>query len=236
MSDKTVLVIEDDNDIRELITYNLVREGYQVLESSDGEDGLSKAKSKPCDLILLDLMLPGVSGLEICKNLRAAPKTANIPIIMVTAKGEEADIVVGLELGADDYVVKPFSPKVLMSRVRAVLRRQRTSTDATSGAPIKFDNLEIHSGKREVLIDSKPIDLTYTEFQILYFLASRPGWVFTRYQIVDAAKGEGYPVTDRAVDVHIVSLRKKLGACGKYIETIRGVGYRFAEQIPEAEE
>jgi len=236
MSEKTVLVIEDDNDIRELIKYNLVREGYRVAEAAHGEDGLTKATSTPCDLILLDLMLPGISGLEICRSLKTAPKTAGIPVIMVTAKGEEADIVVGLELGADDYVVKPFSPKVLMSRVRAVLRRQRTSADATTGATIRFDNLEIHAGKREVLIDGKPIDLTYTEFQILYFLASRPGWVYTRYQIVDAAKGEGYPVTDRAVDVHIVSLRKKLGAYDRLIETIRGVGYRFADQTPEVEE
>ena len=236
MSKETILFIEDDNDIRELVRYNLVREGYRVFEAAGGEGGLSMAKSTSFDLILLDLMLPGINGLEICRILRADSQTAGMPIIMVTAKGEEADIVVGLELGADDYVVKPFSPKVLLARIRAVLRRRRTSVAAPEDANLRFDNLEIHPGKREVRVEGKTIDLTYTEFQILHVLASRPGWVFTRYQIVDAVKGEDYPVTDRAVDVHIVNLRKKLGACGGLIETIRGVGYRFAEPPSGVEE
>lgn len=236
MTEEKILVIEDDNDIRELIRYNLIREGYKVSESSDGEDGLSKANSASFDLILLDLMLPGINGIEICKSLKGNPRTAGIPIIMVTAKGEEADIVIGLELGADDYVAKPFGPKVLIARIKAVLRRKQISVAAETGKAIKLDNLEINPGKREVLVDGKQVDLTFTEFQIIHFLASKPGWVFTRYQIVDAVKGEDYPVTDRSVDVQIVGLRKKLGPYGKNIETIRGVGYRLSEKITDGEE
>jgi two-component system alkaline phosphatase synthesis response regulator PhoP len=236
MAEVKILVVEDDNDIRELIRYNLTRDGYQVSESSDGEDGLSKASSASFDLILLDLMLPGINGIELCKRLKSNTRTAGIPIIMVTAKGEETDIVIGLELGADDYVAKPFSPKVLMARIKTVLRRKEFSATAETGRSIKFDNLEIHPGKREVLVDGKQVDLTFTEFQIIHFLASKPGWVFTRYQIVDAVKGEDYPVTDRSVDVQIVGLRKKLGPYGKYIETLRGVGYRFSEKTTGGEE
>jgi DNA-binding response OmpR family regulator len=230
MAGEKILIIEDDADIRELIRYNLVREGYQVYEDVDGKGGLETAQSESFDLILLDLMLPGKSGLEICKFLKADSSTANIPIVMVTAKGEESDIVIGLELGADDYVVKPFSPKVLLARIRAVLRRRGASPEAETAPVIRFDSLEIHRGKRELRIDGKQVDLTYTEFQILLFLASKPGWVFTRYQIVDAVKGTDYPVTDRSVDVQIVGLRKKLGEYGKCIETIRGVGYRFSDK------
>ena len=236
MAEERILVIEDDSDIRELIRYHLIRDGYSVLESSNGEDGLTKATTAEADLILLDLMLPGISGMEICKNLKANPRTAGIPIVMVTAKGEEADIVIGLELGADDYVVKPFSPKVLLARIKAVIRRRREPSEATAQVSRRFDGLEIHEGKREVHVDGKPVDLTYTEFQILQFLAARPGWVFTRYQIVDAVKGEDYPVTDRAVDVQIVGLRRKLSTYGRYIQTVRGVGYRFAGPAHEVEE
>jgi len=236
MAEQTILVIEDDADIRELIRYHLVRDGYAVLESPQGEDGLAKATSTTPDLILLDLMLPAISGIDICKQLKANPLVAGIPIVMVTAKGEEADIVIGLELGADDYVVKPFSPKVLLARIKSVLRRRRPPSGAKTTTPLKFDGLEIHEGKREVQVDGKQVELTYTEFQILHFLAARPGWVFTRYQIVDAVKGEDYPVTDRAVDVQIVGLRRKLGAYGKFIQTVRGVGYRFADSAQEAEE
>jgi two-component system, OmpR family, alkaline phosphatase synthesis response regulator PhoP len=236
MANETILIIEDDHDIRELIRFNLNREGYRVSESADGQDGLAKAKASGFDLILLDLMLPGISGLEICRSLKGNPQTANTPVIMVTAKGEESDIIVGLELGADDYVVKPFSPRILLSRIKAVIRRRRVTSDSALGGSILLDNLEIHEGKREVRVDGHTVDLTYTEFQILYFLAGKPGWVFTRYQIVDAVKGEDYPVTDRAVDVHIVGLRKKLGSCGKLIETVRGVGYRFLDPANPVEE
>jgi two-component system phosphate regulon response regulator PhoB len=233
MGNEKILIIEDDGDIRELIRYNLAREGYLVSEAGEGKSGLEMARTETFDLILLDLMLPNMNGLEICKVLKGDSDTARIPIIMVTAKGEESDIVIGLELGADDYVVKPFSPKVLLARVKAVLRRKEISGETGLDAVIKIDNLEIHPGKREVHLNGNPIDLTYTEFQILHFLASRPGWVFTRYQIVDTIKGIDYPVTDRSVDVQIVGLRKKLGIFGKYIETIRGVGYRFASQVSD---
>jgi two-component system, OmpR family, alkaline phosphatase synthesis response regulator PhoP len=229
MAESTVLVIEDDHDIRELIRHHLARDGYRVEEAADGPGGLSKARSGAFDLVLLDLMLPGMTGLEVCKSLKSDPQTAGIPVVMVTAKGEEADIVVGLELGADDYVIKPFSPKVLLARVRAVIRRRSRPLEGAPGAILRLDRLEINEGKREVLVDGKPVDLTYSEFQILHFLAQRPGWVFTRYQIVDAVKGEAYPVTDRAVDVQIVGLRRKLGSAGKLIETVRSVGYRFAD-------
>ncbi len=236
MAGEKILIIEDDADIRELMRYNLVREGYQASEAVDGREGLESARSKSVDLILLDLMLPGISGREICKTLKGDSVTADIPIIMVTAKGEESEIVAGLELGADDYVVKPFSPKVLIARIKAVLRRKDIFRDAETAPIIKFDGLEVHRGKRELHVDGKPVDLTYSEFQILLFLASKPGWVFTRYQIVDAVKGTDYPVTDRSVDVQIVGLRKKLGPYGTNIETIRGVGYRFSEKATEGEE
>jgi len=229
MAESTVLIIEDDHDIRELIRHHLARDGYRVEEAADGPGGLSKARSGAFDLILLDLMLPGMTGLEVCRSLKNDPQTAGAPVVMVTAKGEEADIVVGLELGADDYVIKPFSPKVLLARVRAVIRRRSRPPEAPPGAILRLDRLEINEGKREVLVDGKPVDLTYSEFQILHFLALRPGWVFTRYQIVDAVKGEAYPVTDRAVDVQIVGLRRKLGSAGKLIETVRSVGYRVAD-------
>ncbi len=178
------------------------------------------------DLIVLDLMLPDMDGLEVTKIMKGDSNTQNIPIIMLTAKGEESDIVIGLELGADDYVTKPFSPRVLVARVKALLRR-RKSFVVEDFSSLKVGNILIHPGRREVTVDGKKVDLTFTEFSILNFLARRPGWVFTRFQIVDAVRGEDYPVTDRSVDVQIVGLRKKLGQAGNLIETVRGVGYRF---------
>ncbi len=223
-----ILVVDDEEDILELLRYNLDREGYQVVCAASGEKALKKIKSAPLDLIVLDLMLPGIDGLEVTKKLKNDPENRNIPIIMLTAKGEEADIVTGLELGADDYVTKPFSPRILIARIRAVIRRQaKEAVDYTS--EIQINDLLIHPGMHNVLVKGKPVELTFTEFQVLLFLARRPGWVFTRSQIVDAIRGDGYPVTDRSVDVQIVGLRKKLGPCGKYIETVRGVGYRFKE-------
>lgn len=229
MSKERILVVEDEEDILELISYNLSREGYQVAGVTSGEKALKKIKSEPYDLIVLDLMLPGIDGLEVAKVLKKDAKTNNIPIIMLTAKGEESDIVSGLELGADDYVTKPFSPRILVARTRAVLRRQSTDQPNDS-AIIQIHDILIHPGRREVLIQGSPVELTYTEFQVLYYLARRPGWVFTRTQIVDAVRGDDYPVTDRSVDVQIVGLRKKLGSWGQYIETVRGVGYRFREK------
>ncbi|MEA1901308.1 MAG: response regulator transcription factor [Thermodesulfobacteriota bacterium] len=230
MAKECILVVDDEEDILELVRYNLAREGYQVISASSGEKCLKKAGSEKLDLIVLDLMLPGIDGLEVAKNLKSYSKTKHVPIIMLTAKGEEADIVTGLELGADDYVTKPFSPRILIARVRAVIRRKKKEEETNDDMSlIQVHDIVINPHKREILANGKPVDLTFTEFQVLYYLAKRPGWVFTRTQIVDAVRGDDYPVTDRSVDVQIVGLRKKLGSCGRYIETVRGVGYRFRE-------
>ena len=228
MSEEKILIVDDEEDILELVGYNLARKGYRTVYATSGEDALKKSRSENPDLIVLDLMLPGIDGLEVMKALKKDSDTENIPTVMLTAKGEEADIVKGLELGADDYITKPFSPRVLLARVRAVLRR-KTKTANRSSSIIRIHDLEIHQERRSVSAKGNPVDLTFTEFQILSFLAARPGWVFTRTQIVDAVRGDSYPVTDRSVDVQIVGLRKKLGPCGKYIETVRGFGYRFRE-------
>jgi two-component system alkaline phosphatase synthesis response regulator PhoP len=180
------------------------------------------------DLVILDLMLPGVDGLDICKIIKADKKKAHIPIVMVTAKAEEADRVAGLEIGADHYVTKPFSPRELLAIVKATLRRKPIKAEEEKTV-IQRGDLVIHTGRHEVTLKEKHIDLTYLEFRILLALANKPGWVMTRYQIVDAARGDGVTVTDRSVDVHIVSLRKKLGSEMEYIETVRGVGYKFKE-------
>ncbi len=228
MSKEKILVVDDEEDILELVRYNLTREGYNVICASTGEEGLNSAKSKLPDLIILDLMLPGIDGLDVARNLKSDNNTKLIPIIMLTAKGEEADIVTGLELGADDYISKPFSPRILTARVRAVLRRKVKPAGGEKEI-IEIHDIKIHTGRHEVLVNDNPVQLTFTEFGILSFLVKRPGWVFTRSQIVDAVKGDDYFVTDRSVDVQIVGLRKKLGDAGKYIETVRGVGYRFKE-------
>jgi len=219
--------VDDEEDVLELVRYNLYKDGYGTETASTGEEALTKARSKLPNLIILDLMLPGIDGLEVCKRLKRDTKTQSIPIIMLTAKGEEADIVTGLELGADDYVTKPFSPRVLVARVRRILHRG-VARDLERAA-IKIHELTIDPARREVFVKDKPVELTFTEFNILYALAKRPGLVFTRYQIVDALHGDDYLVTDRAVDVQIVGLRRKLGYYSKYIETVRGVGYRFKD-------
>ena len=228
MAKEKILVVDDEEDILELVRYNLSREGYRVTGSLTGEDALCKVRSDTFDLIILDLMLPGMDGLAFTKTVKNDSRLRSIPIIMLTAKGEEADIVTGLELGADDYITKPFSPRVMTARVRTALRRQKEAPQDEM-AVIKIHDLEINPGRRSVLAKGSPIDLTYTEFQLLFLLARRPGWVFTRSQIVDLIRGSDYPVTDRSVDVQIVGLRKKLGTYGKYIETVRSVGYRFRE-------
>ena len=228
MSKEKILVVDDEEDILELVRYNLAREGYSVSCATSGEEALNASLSEPVDLIILDLMLPGIDGLEVARRLRENSATRETPIVMLTAKGEEADIVTGLELGADDYVTKPFSPRILIARVKAVIRRRSGTSEAESEV-LTIRELSIHTGRRHVTAKGRSLDLTYTEFQVLNFLARRPGWVFTRSQIVDAVRGDDYPVTDRSVDVQIVGLRKKLGPLGKYIETVRGVGYRFME-------
>ncbi len=228
MPDRHVLAVEDEEDIREVVRYNLVKEGYRVSEAETGEEALKAARSDRPDLILLDLMLPGVDGLEVCRRLKRDPSTEGIPVVMLTAKGEESDIVAGLELGADDYITKPFSPKVLIARVRAVLRRKSREVPGEQES-VSAHGVVINPGRHEVLVDGAAVELSHTEFKVLHLLARRPGWVFTRYQIVDAVHGEDYPVTERSVDVQIVGLRKKLGQAGQYIETVRGVGYRFRE-------
>ncbi|MBF0117504.1 MAG: response regulator transcription factor [Desulfobacterales bacterium] len=229
MLKEKILIVDDEEDILELVKFNLIREGYSVIEALSGEQALQIIMSDPVDLIILDLMLPSIDGLEVTKRLKQTPQNKAIPIIMLTAKGEDSDIVKGLELGADDYITKPFSPKVIIARVKAVLRRTKTK-EIIANDIIKIHNLAINKGKKIVSSGDKQIDLTYSEFHILVHLASHPGWVFTRSQIVDIVHGEDYPVTNRSVDVQIVSLRKKLGDLGYYIETVRGIGYRFKER------
>lgn len=226
---KHILVVEDEEDILALLHFNLVKVGYDVTCASCGEEGLNGVRDHLPDLILLDLMLPGIDGLEICRRLRHDKATQNVPIIMLTARGEEGDVVRGLELGADDYVTKPFSIKVLLARIQTVLRRRFELTQAEKKEELVIGDLVVHPGRNLVQVQGAAIDLTFTEFRVLVALASRPGWVFTRYQIVNAVRGEDYAVTDRAVDVQIAGLRKKLGSCGHYIETVRGVGYRFKD-------
>jgi two-component system phosphate regulon response regulator PhoB len=228
MAKEHILVVEDEEDILKLLQYNLAKEGFRVTGVIEGEAALRAARSTPPDLILLDLMLPGMDGLTVCRELKQDARTRELPIIMLTAKGEEADIVAGLELGADDYVTKPFSPRVLLARLRAVLRRRRAAP-ASAGDSLELHEMTIHPGRHEVLVQGRPVDLTATEFRLLHFLGRRPGWVFTRDQIVQGVQGEDYSVSERAVDVQIVGLRKKLGSAGNYIETVRGVGYRLKE-------
>ena len=228
MSYQTILVVDDEPQIVELVEDYLKQADFRVVTARDGQSALTVARAERPDLVVLDLMLPGIDGLEVARRLKKDPKTVGIPIVMLTAKGEEADIVTGLELGADDYIAKPFSPRILVARIKAVIRRQSHVPEEQNGV-LQIHNLNIDPGRRSVTVDGQPVDLTYSEFQVLLFLARRPGWVFTRSQIVDAVRGDNYPVTDRSVDVQIVGLRKKLGNFGNYIETVRGVGYRFTE-------
>ncbi|MBN2414365.1 response regulator transcription factor [bacterium] len=229
MAKAHILVVEDEPDILDLLQYNLEEEGFQVTTAVTGEDAVYKAMTLHPNLILLDLMLPGIDGFDVCRTLKGDHKTAGIPIIMITAKGEESDIISGLELGADDYITKPFRPKILIARVRSVLRRQSAAVNKDN-APKAIANLFIDPARVDVKVDNQSVSLTATEFHILNFLANHPGWVFTRSQIIDSIKGSDYPVTDRSVDVQIVGLRKKLGSAGHMIETVRGIGYRFREE------
>ena len=231
---KDILIIEDDSDIRAIITFNLKKEGFNSIEADDGEIGLEKARQMVPDLILLDIMLPGIQGIDVCRNIKSDRNTKNIPIILVSALGQEDNIVNGLEAGADDYITKPFSNKILLARVKSVLRRKVDKIDGNNKNNLHISGLSINQGRREVKVDGKIVkNLTFTEFQILFLLCSHPGWVFTRYQIIEKIRGDNYPVTDRSVDFQIVGLRKKIGTAGKLIKTVRSVGYRFTpdEQI-----
>jgi two-component system, OmpR family, alkaline phosphatase synthesis response regulator PhoP len=225
---ESILAVDDEGDILELLRYNLAKEGYRVTCAASGEEALKAAGAMRPDLILLDLLLPGMDGLEVCRRLKGEVRTRAIPIIMLTAKGEEADIVSGLELGAEDYITKPFSPRVLLARIRAALRRS-AAAPPTATTALKIGPLFIDPERHEISLEGRPLELTLTEFHFLHLLARRPGWVFTRSQMVEGVHGDDYSVTERSVDVHMVGLRKKLGSFGKSLETVRGIGYRLKE-------
>ena len=229
MSRQSVLVVEDEEDIMEVIRFNLEKEGYEVHQALSGEKALQVIENNLPSLVLLDLMLPGINGLDLCRIFKQNDRTKAIPVIMLTAKSEDADIVAGLEMGAEDYITKPFSPRVLLARVRTVLRRRETGVKDDSSV-IQVEGMQIHPGRHEVTMGENVVDLTPSEFRILHYLARRPGWVYSRDQIIDAIRGHGYVVTDRAIDVQVVGLRKKLGDYGKLIETVRGIGYRFRDR------
>ncbi len=223
-----ILVVEDERDIQELISYNLTKEGYKVTCASSGEEALRLFPEMAPDLVVLDVMLPGLDGLDVCREIRGAKHPTGI--IILTARDEEADVVTGLELGADDYLTKPFSPRVLKARIKALLRRGRGGPENEEEGAMVLDEVVIHPGKREVKISGIPVQLTNMEFRILHLLGSRRGWAFSRAQIVAAIRGEGFAVTDRSVDTIIVGLRRKMGDCCQYVETVRGVGYRFKDK------
>ena len=229
MSRQSVLVVEDEEDIMEVIRFNLEKEGYEVNQALSGEKALQVIENNLPSLVLLDLMLPGINGLDLCRIFKQNDRTKAIPVIMLTAKSEDADIVAGLEMGAEDYITKPFSPRVLLARVRTVLRRRESGVKDDSSV-IQVEGMQIHPGRHEVTMGDNVVDLTPSEFRILHYLARRPGWVYSRDQIIDAIRGHGYVVTDRAIDVQVVGLRKKLGDYGKLIETVRGIGYRFRDR------
>jgi two-component system alkaline phosphatase synthesis response regulator PhoP len=230
MTKGKVLIIDDENDLIELVRYNLNKEGFDVISATDGEAGIVSAlKNKP-DAVIIDLMLPGMDGLEVCKALRARNETSRTPIIILTAKAAESDRIVGLEIGADDYVTKPFSARELAARLKALLRRtqgkKRTST------LLRHGKLSIDSNSHEVLCGGRAVRLTATEYRILQFMALHPGHVFSRNNIIENVLGRDVTVLDRTIDVHMMALRRKLGECGGWIETIRGFGYKFREGGP----
>ncbi|MFZ5832263.1 MAG: response regulator transcription factor [Planctomycetota bacterium] len=225
MARERILVVEDEQEIQELLRYTLAKEGYQLVLAGSVAEARDAVRKSPPDLVLLDLMLPDQDGLDLCRTLRRESATQGVPVIMLTAKGEDSDIVSGLELGADDYVTKPFSPRVLLARIRAVLRRKDPEPETEDGV-IRLHEMEIDPRRHQVSVAGDVTALTATEFRVLMVLAQRPGWVFTRSQIARSVHGDDV-VTDRAIDVQIVGLRRKLGSAGQYIETIRGVGYRL---------
>ena len=233
MSKPLIVVVEDETDIQDIITYNLKREGYEVLTASRGDQGLSLIQAKNPDLVILDIMLPGIDGLTICQQLRAAAKTKALPIIILSAKEEESDVVIGLGLGADDYMPKPFSPRELLARVNALLRRataQESQGQEQGQDQIRHGDLIIDIDRHQASLQGVALKLTATEFKLLMVLASHPGRAFSREQLLNRVVGDAVVVVDRNIDVHIRSVRKKLGVQTGLIETVRGVGYRFADR------
>ena len=224
-----VLIVEDDPDIVDILSYNLKQADLKVTSVPDGSSALAEVKRRLPDLILLDLMLPKVDGLEVCRLLKGEPETKNVPIIMITAKGEEVDRIVGLELGADDYIIKPFSPREVVLRVRSVLKRSVANSQKEITAKIDANGVIIDIDRRQVNYKGKPIDLTATEFDLLLILAKTPGRVFTRNLLMDLVWGQDYYGVDRTVDTHMSRLRQKLGGGGKNLQTVHGIGYRFKE-------
>ncbi len=223
-----LLVVEDEDDIRELIAFNLEMSNFQVMKAKNGEEAIQIAEREIPDTIILDVMLPGMDGFEVCRYLKKNISTKEIPIIMLTARAEDSDVITGLELGADDYITKPFSPRILIARVHAAVRRRSDAGEQTATPrQIKIHDILMDFPRHEVYVKGENINLSATEFAILKFLITNPGWVFSRSQIIDAVKGGNYPVTPRSVDVQILGLRKKLGNQGRFIETVRGVGYRL---------
>jgi two-component system, OmpR family, alkaline phosphatase synthesis response regulator PhoP len=228
MTKGVILVVDDEKDLIDLVRYNLEKEGYQIISAGDGESGIALAIRQKPDLIIADLMLPGMDGLEACRQLREKDATTRIPIIILTAKTSESDRVVGLEIGADDYITKPFSPRELVARVRALLRR--SSGFKSQATIVRRGDLVVDSAGYSVSCGNRKVDLTATEFRLLQFLISNPGFVYSRSALIDGALGRDITVLDRTIDVHVMSLRKKLGKCGLWVETVRGFGYKFREE------
>lgn len=231
MARRRILVVDDERDLVDILAFNLRREQYDVLTAYDGETAVEIARREVPDLILLDLMLPGVGGLEVCRRLRGDARTAQIPIVMLTAKGEETDAVIGLSQGADDYVRKPFGVKELMARVAAQMRTRNRASRTELPNVLRFADLEIDSDRFQAHLGDEALPLTTTEFKLLRHLVGRRGRVFSRGDLLDASRGPDALVEERTIDVHVAALRRKLGRYGEYIETVRGVGYRFRENI-----
>ena len=230
MAKSKILIVEDEASLVEVLSYNLQREGYEVVIAKEGREGLRKAQMQIPELVILDLMLPGLTGLDICRELRASPRTAGIIILMLTAKGEETDQVVGFAVGADDYVTKPFSVRVLLQKIKVLLRRQ--ANPEPTGDVLEAAGIRVDKRAHQVTVKGEPISLTPTEFRLLETLIKQPGRAFPRYDLMDAAIGDAI-VLERTIDVHIKSLRRKLGDAGERIETVRGVGYRFRQEAHE---
>ena len=231
MKKKKIMVVDDEPDIRELVKFNLEKEGFDVISVADGETALEEVRTRHPDLIILDVMLPGINGIEVCYRLKSEAAFKTIPIVMLSAKSDESDQLVGLKIGADDYLVKPFSPKVLVAKISAIIRRSETVASSTQHEEpvIRYKGLFMNPNDFSVSYEEQPLKLTAVEYKILYFLARKPGRVYTRERILEKVRGDDVIITGRTVDVHILSLRRKLGDAADLIETVRGIGYRVRE-------